>query len=38
MTELTQMPTVSAAQKHARKRSFLYQHSLSIASICILIL
>jgi hypothetical protein len=38
MTESTQMPKPRATQKQARKRGFLHAHSLSIASICILIL
>ncbi len=38
MTELAQTPKASAAPKHRRKRSFVHEHSLSIASIGILFL
>ena len=38
MTELAQPLKTSLTQKHHRKRSFVHEHSLSIASICILLL
>ena len=38
MTKSAQNPKVSPTRKHHRKRSFLHAHSLSIASICILLL
>lgn len=38
MTELAETPKASPAQKQRRKRSFFHEHSLSIASICMLFL
>jgi hypothetical protein len=38
MTESAQTPKASSARKHHREPSFLHEHSLSIASVCILLL
>jgi hypothetical protein len=38
MTKSAQTPKASPTRKHHRERSFLHEHSLSIASVCILLL
>lgn len=38
MTESARTPKASPSPKRRRKRSFLHEHSLSIASVCILLL